>query len=83
MVDCGACASGARVFERRLLPKGWFYDTDLQRCAPNSCPASTSFCVADNACETDQTCNQIGPPECHKVAGHLVTGASTLYPKCS
>jgi hypothetical protein len=70
-VDCGACASGV-CSSGVCCPKGWFYNTDLQRCAPNTCPAGTSFCVADNACETDQKCDQMSPPVCHKVAGHLV-----------
>jgi hypothetical protein len=69
--DCGACATGL-CSNGVCCPTGWFYNTEIQSCQPNSCPTDTVFCVADSKCETDQACNRISPPYCQKIGGRIV-----------
>ncbi len=69
--DCGSCATGV-CSNSVCCPNGSFYNTEIQTCQLNSCPAGTEFCPADAKCETYDACNKLSPPDCRKIGGRIV-----------
>jgi len=69
--NCGACATGL-CSNGVCCPNGFFYNTYTNVCQLNACPAGTTFCPADSACETSQACSRISPPNCQKIGGRIV-----------
>ena len=69
--DCGACAKGV-CSNGFCCPEGSFFNTSINSCQPNSCPAGKVYCPALGDCETDQVCDAANKPVCHRVLGKLV-----------
>lgn len=69
-VDCGSCAAGV-CSNSFCCASGYFYNTALNTCQPETCPSGTEYCYDLGICTTDARCSKAGKPICRKVRGVL------------
>ena len=68
-IDCGACAAGLSCSHSFCCPAGYFFNTALVVCQPDSCPQDTSYCYDLGKCATDSECARSHHPPCEIVNG--------------
>ena len=69
-----------RVLHGFCCPEGSFFNTSINSCQPNSCPAGKVYCPALGDCETNQACDAANKPVCRKILGKLAANNARNWP---